>query len=139
MVKVRKLWKIERRYNANLRYHDDWKFHSFEKSFSTKLEEILYPTELDCLLDAVTEPLYTGMKVYKHQTVEEYLQGDYRGRWTWFFNPNRSFLGTEIMYVSEEEYLKDPNKYVTLSGEKVLEFEDYYDMFIHHYVEVFMQ
>lgn len=64
MIKSSKIWKIESvgyelRNGATL-----------EESYrySPKIDtQFIYDTELDCLLDIVTEPENNGLKVYKHQ------------------------------------------------------------------------
>lgn len=66
MIKASKIWKIEK---VEHPYFSGQYFSSYLYLPKT-LTQLVYNTELDCLLDIVTEPQYSGMKVYKHQCIE---------------------------------------------------------------------
>jgi hypothetical protein len=65
MKKSSKIWKIE---NIGYPIYDGCNL-LYTKDNSIQSVQKLYDTELDCLLDIVTEPENVGLKVYKHQTV----------------------------------------------------------------------
>lgn len=100
--------------------------------------QFVYDTELDCLLDIVTEPENQGLKVYKHQavtTVEPYgeivefgaIQKLPRFEWDYEYN-----------YYSKEEILKLPEG----SYEFLIKDHPYTKSqphIVYHWVEAFLQ
>jgi hypothetical protein len=67
MKKSRKLWKIEtidhQLYNG---VNIEW-----GSVYAKPYIQLMYDSELDCLLDIVTDECNHGLKVYKHQVVVE--------------------------------------------------------------------
>ena len=75
MTKSTKIWKIEY-YDYSIRIGLGLGIHSSMMTYPINTDYI-FETELDCVLDIVTEPSNHGLKVYKHQLrVVEYKDLD---------------------------------------------------------------
>jgi hypothetical protein len=131
MVKVRKLWKIETTLYPYK--HGDKKYYLDTESKLNSRTEYIYPTELDCLLDAVTEPEYSGLKVYKHQVVSEPHECASRGFWISVLNTEQPYSWSYRVY-SKDELIKEGNP-LAESGE----FYEKFDYTTHYYVEAYLQ
>lgn len=130
MIKVRKLWKIETKPYPHK--HGDVVYTShISKWYDNVKIEYLYSTELDCLLDAVTEPEYSGLKVYRHQVVSEMYRRETRGWWMYDFKLN---MGVSYHVYSKDELIKEGNP-LAESGK----FEEKFDYTTHYYVEAYLQ
>lgn len=65
MIKASKTWKIEKYGHVSF---SGRRISSIPNIFPEHTQ-LLYDTELDCLLDIVTEPSNHGLKVYRHQYI----------------------------------------------------------------------
>lgn len=135
MKKSSKIWKI-------VKYGHEFKSgYLFDTNYNLPFIESvqhIYNTELDCLLDIVTEPDNNGLKVYKHQTVaiDEIDWGsciEYA-----YIKMNEDKWCFESRAYSKEEIEKmDPKSYKLTWPD--LGYRKSYTKTVYHWVEAFMQ
>lgn len=138
MIKSSKIWKIESiDYNAynGITVED---FYRFSPKIDT---QFIYDTELDCLLDIVTEPENNGLKVYKHQIrVDERIEN---GSEKIYIPIRKKHIdgysysrGTSILWEKNDFIENKSNDYEMSFGNS--EFKDYMRV-KYYWVEAFMQ
>lgn len=109
--------------------------------------QLIYDTELDCILDIVTEPDNVGLKVYKHQVITESVRDESTLLKYAYFKrvPKNDFDFDYWAYFTEDgikEYnLKHPdnqyeNPYSDLENQYLIES---YECEIRYWVEAFLQ
>lgn len=140
MKKSSKIWKIEKlKLNVCSGMSYEYYLHNQYRVVSCQL---IYETELDCVLDIATDVSNNGLKVYKHQSLikeefdlntEEYYPIEIVD------HPNdikQLCFGKTVLILSKEDLEKETREYKHLYDGipiKVSEKTHY------HWVEVFMQ
>ena len=131
MKKSSKIWKIEKKGYPN---RGDCGPRFVEST------QLIYKTELDCLLDIATDPGNVGLKVYEHQYKEETTQdlnsgkmfGIVTGRGEYSFErylqPKEKIESDLDLELWKQVTWYDGNEYLKL-----------YTQTVEHWVEVFMQ
>lgn len=148
MKKSSKIWKIEK-YGHEFKSgcSVDGCYSYFPRILS---RQFIYNTELDCLLDIVTEQENNDLKVYKHQTVEKTnIDRDSCIEYAYIKLNNEklsdvcSYLSDvfsyciSIAYSRDEIEKMDPNSYRLTWPE--MDYQQSYTKTVYYWVEAYLQ
>ena len=135
MKKSAKIWKIEK---FRPRFREGLSWEIFYGDPIREDKQLIYETELDCLLDIVTEPENSGLKVYKHQSksVEEV---DYQSEIEVALILKGSTRWCSESVAHSREYIEklEPNTYNFIYPENP--YNKLYKRTVYHWVEAFLQ
>lgn len=134
MKKSSKIWKIVK--YGHSYYSGQYVMSNFGP-YAISIQNI-YDTELDCLLDIVTEPDNHGLKVYKHQG-REVGEIDLTSKKEFMLiTPSTERWSFESKYHTKEEVdAMDPSTFkITYPDDPMIES---YEKTVYHWVDAFLQ
>lgn len=135
MKKSSKIWKIEK---YGHEFKSGYDINSCFMLPTIENCQIIYNTELDCLLDIVTEPENNGLKVYRHQTVEEVvIDRDSCIEYAYIRNKDYSLSFASKSYSKDEiEKMDDDSNKLTFPE---MGYKKSYTKTVYHWVEAYLQ
>lgn len=136
MKKSSKIWKIEK---FRPRFIEGVSWEIFYGDPFREDKQLIYETELDCLLDIVTEPENFGLKVYKHQS-KIVREADYQSEIEVALILKGSARWCSESVAHSREYIEklDLNSYKFINQEHPHYIKMYKET-VYHWVEAFLQ